>query len=246
MGEIVPYGEHPLQALKYFRHDPSYKHTLVLIHGGAWRDPNNTFDDFQELVLLLNKLPETDGTNIVGVNYRLSPQFKHPAHIQDVVLALQKVVVDTGSNSVSIVGHSVGATLMLQLLNYSEMTGSTQHLDLGIRSLYFLDGIYDVPDLVDEYGAPYKEFVDLAFSESQVRESTQMTWGREIPLQLLAQNYIVVQSNQDELLSGRQTARFLAFLTNRGVQPHHFEGDWGAHEEVYKRAEVADIIRQYM
>lgn len=251
----IAYGGEPLQKIKIFNFSPENSHTIVFIHGGAWRDPNNTFLDFNELVgYLLEKY------NLIGVNYRLSPEYKHPYHLVDVARAIAKIQTIVGSDSdYSFVGHSVGATLLLQLLNYQDIItlGGAGHdesdgnlierlpkLLLNIHSIFFVDGIYDIGDLIAEYGAPYKAFVDSAFQdEKHYMEASQMTWSISKMFDYAVQP-VVIQSTQDELLSTRQSEAFLEFLKKREISAEYLFGDWGKHEEIYRRRELAEIIEK--
>lgn len=249
----ISYGDNPLQKINIFNFSPENSHTLVFIHGGAWRDPNNTYLDFNELV---GYLPEE--YNMFGVNYRLSPEWKHPCHLVDVMSAVAKIQAIVGSDSdYSYVGHSVGATLLLQLLNYREIMNLASSDDdksddylieniglLNVHSMFFVDGIYDIGDLIAEYGAPYKLFVDCAFqNERHFLEASQMTWS--LPKQFDYDfNAVVIQSGQDELLSLRQSDIFVEFLKKRGVEVEYLIGDWGEHEEVYRRRELAEMIEK--
>lgn len=245
----VPYGEHPLQTLKYFHYSASNEHTLFLLHGGAWRDPNNTYDDFRDLVDSLRKNFSHLPVNLIGINYRLSPEVTHPEHLVDVLKAIEKVSRDVGLKRVHFVGHSVGATLLLQLLDHRKMveladtkqTVPRLHLDVGY--LFLVDGIYDMVDLIEEYGGPYRDFVENAFtSRAQYANASQMTWACDEPFEITSFKPVVVMSRQDELLSLRQTQRFLGFLDARNVDYEYVEEDWGAHEEVYRREELARTI----
>lgn len=251
----IAYGGDPLQKIKIFNFSPENSHTIVFIHGGAWRDPNNTYLDFNELVgHLLKKY------NLIGINYRLSPEHKHPDHLVDVVTAIAKIQAIVGSHSdYSFVGHSVGATLLLQLLNYQDIItlGHAGHdeshenaicslpkLLLNIHSIFFVDGIYDIKDLIAEYGAPYKGFVDSAFQdEKYYLEASQMTWSLSKTFDY-AFRPVIIQSTQDELLTSRQSEAFFEFLKKRDIPVECLSGDWGKHEEVYRRRELAEIIEK--
>lgn len=268
----ISYGSHPLQKLKVFYHLPENDHTLLLIHGGAWNDPANTYDDFKELAGHL--MASIKGhVNVVGVNYRLTPEVIHPFHLYDVVLGIQKLVESLGTSKLLVAGHSVGATMLLQLLNYKQIiisgfeelkdvkfdkngeliTGLNDanfedllklpELDISLEHLFFIDGIYDVVDLVAEYGGPYERFVDRAFvSRKQYKEAVQISSKEFTGFDLDFKRVVVLQSLQDELLSLRQTEGFLAFLGKNKVEYEYFKEPWGAHEEVYRRKELASII----
>lgn len=245
----VSYGTHPLQKIKLFKHDLKNERTIVFVHGGAWRDPNNTFMDFADLAQQLDDLP---ATNLIGVNYRLSPEVEHPFHLMDLVCAIDKIQQLNGPTEWTFVGHSVGATLILQLLNYQDIIGLTKQsptmcyhaLDLKISSIFFIDGIYDIVDLIEEYGDPYYLFVKPAFGLESYADASQMTWklkDRELDKEFRA---VIIQSKEDELLSERQSSRFFEFIHKRCLSCIYTCQDFGKHEEVYKRKEVADIIRR--
>lgn len=244
---IITYGEHPLQTIKYFYFSESNTRTIVLIHGGAWRDPNNTYDDFLPLCQHLTHTKK-DCYNLVGINYRLSPDIKHPAHLLDVITALLWIQKHTPSQFILLVGHSVGATLILQLLNYKQILGQT-HSSIPVDptfcvdTVYFVDGIYDIPQLIEEYGDGYKEFVLCAFSiEENYINATQLSMADPPKLAHIPRKVVICQSKQDELLSENQTNLFIRYLTKYGINFVYLHENWGLHEEVYRRKELADLI----
>src|SRR5262245_20984826 len=51
---------------------------LVFVHGGTWRSGR------KERYAPLGRVFARQGIGTVVINYRLSPQVKHPAHVQDV------------------------------------------------------------------------------------------------------------------------------------------------------------------
>lgn len=240
----VPYGPHPLQNVKLFQFSPSHQNTLVLVHGGAWRDASNTFDDFITLVGYLTR--SLKQTNIIGVNYRLSPEVTHPAHLEDLISSLQFLKEEYGVTRVLAAGHSVGATLLLQLLNYDSImrnaSGACPDLEVTLENLFFIDGIYDMVDLIQEYGSGYQEFVENAYGGKSHAEASQLTWLQARGFEVGCDKIFVLQSSEDELLSLRQSAKMVDFLAAQNVPFEYVEAPWGGHEEVYRRREVADII----
>lgn len=241
-GSIVSYGDHELQTIKYFHFQPSNSQSLVFIHGGAWRSPKNTYDDFLNIIDLLKP---TCHYNLVGINYRLSPKVKHPAHLEDVFHGLQTIQKNTMTKLFLLVGHSVGATLILQLLNYHELARKHNVCnDLVFENVYFVDGIYDVPELLKEY-TEYKSFVMEAFSgETDYREATQVSKEGFTSFECVPKTLIVVHSKQDELLSERQARLFAHFLCQHKVTYTFVEENWGKHDQVYMRKELADLIAE--
>lgn len=252
-GSIVKYGSHELQTIKYFHFNPENTRSIIFVHGGAWRDPNNTYDDFLELT---NKIAtKVTSLNLIGINYRLLPEVRHPVHIQDVVLALDRIYKDTPTELILFVGHSAGATLILQLLNLSLIKDSSEAnssisddltlpvgLTTALHNFYFVDGIYDIPELVKEY-PDYESFVSDAFScQTHYRNVTQLDIENFNAFEFQPRGVIIVQSKQDELLSSRQSNLFAEFLSKHALEFTLYKEDWGTHEEVYRRSELASII----
>lgn len=238
MTQVVNYGQDPLQTMKIFTYSPDYKKSIVFIHGGAWRDPRNTYDDFAELV---ENLPSN--VNYISLNYRLSPSVKHPTHLLDVVYALSYLQKELGIKRTLLVGHSVGATLILQLLTYKALLGEKAiPLTVELENLYFIDGIYNIPDLLEEYPS-YLLFVNEAFaSEKDYEGATSITGPSQFDLNYVSVN--IVQSLEDELLSERQLTVFALFLKAKGIQYTDRRGHWGKHEEVYRRREIAEFVTE--
>lgn len=283
---IVSYGEHPLQRLKFFQFDKSNDETLLLIHGGAWRDPNNTYNDFKDMISHIQKNQYAAKYNLIAMNYRLSPEVKHPFHLWDVLKGVQFLVQNYDIHKILIAGHSVGATLMLQLLDYNKIldtgfqilvedlkadksrTETDLHVPLKkerilmneameklqLRTFYFIDGIYDIVQLISEYGGPYEGFVNTAFSSpEQYGEATQLSsstvdigspfsYNTHLANIRNELNLVILQSNQDELLSMRQTNLFTEYLTQKNLNFKPFVGEWGGHEHVYRHEDVANIV----
>lgn len=210
---VVSYGLHPLQQIKVFAYDPAVTKLVIFIHGGAWRDPNNTYDDFKEFAV---------DANAFGVNYRLLPEVKHPAHLEDVEAAIAYIKAQYGVSEYSVVGHSAGATLALQLRETPQR-------------LFLLDGIYDLAELISEY-PDYRSFVDEAFDcpgDSVFPFTSPAT-------------YVIIQSLDDELLSGNQSKVLMAQLDSKGIPYDYKVGHWGKHEEMYRNPDVVALVNLYL
>lgn len=251
-GSIIKYGSHDLQKIRYFHYDPANTRLIVFVHGGAWRDPQNTYEDFSELTLAIAQ--ENPHVSLVGLNYRLLPEVRHPAHLRDLVLALTRIYEVSPAESILLVGHSVGATLILQLLNLTQILRSASSevddsdyptlptgLQTALDTLYFIDGIYDIPKLTKEY-PEYSDFVLDAFGKAGQRNVTQLDLEEFHAFEYKPREIVVVQSTEDELLSRCQTMLFTAFLKQNGSSYSLFEENWGKHEEVYRREELALLI----
>lgn len=271
MNDTIAYGEHLLQKIKVYSFRPSIKHAIVFIHGGAWTDPRNSYDDFRDMISRI-KTSISSRFNIFGINYRLSPEVKHPFHLFDVVQAISLLVNSYQVKELLFVGHSVGATLMLQLLNPrvvlndgfqilrstkdlhntslpepAQICSVLEHFEqIKFSTFFFLDGIYDVQDLVREYPS-YESFVYKCFVNDQhIREGTPVSSSktdRDLKRNSFAYDrFVIVHSLEDELVTLRQMLAFQKFLVDHNQPFTLFVGNYGAHEEVYKSKDVDTII----
>lgn len=247
----ILYGHHSLQKVKFFHYSQSNDFSVIFVHGGAWRDPSNTFDDFLSLTTMLRQTEANTKFNFIGINYRLSPEVKHPFHLLDVVDALEMLRRDFGVKECLLVGHSVGATLLMQLANPTKIlllagVENTRNSSVEIRGMIFVDGIYDIVDLIAEYGKPYEEFVLEAFVNAEsYSNACQVSWNSEEHFGIGNTLIVIIHSVEDELLSLRQTTSFVNFLDQQSVAYELHTGKWGLHEEVYRRKELADLVSGY-
>ncbi|RCK63905.1 Kynurenine formamidase [Candida viswanathii] len=245
---IVAYGSHELQNVKVFNYAPTNDHTFVYIHGGAWRDPSNTFDEMAPVVA------SNPDANHIGINYRLSPGIKHPEHLIDVLRALKLINSRFKVGKITLLGHSVGATMILQLLHFKQIVkDGLKHLDseedlddlldyvkknIRFEQLLFLDGIYDVVELLKEY-PDYSSFVDDAFVNAvHARDATQLSSKNaqlDEPFSLVNKDtkFVIYQSLEDELLSMKQTHLLIDYLVSKNQKFSLHAGNWGKHEEIY-------------
>lgn len=242
---VTKYGEDPLEAAKLFHYSKSNSHTLIYIHGGAWRDPNNTYDDFSTLAEKLDNM----GVNLVGINYKLSPKYKHPSHIHDIVRCLDHLNKTYDIKQILIVGHSVGAFMALQLLNYQHFVPDCGvELNVDIFGMILVDGIYDVVELLEEYGDSYRDFVADAFhDEAHYREASQVLGKMRMePSTTLFEKAIIVQSSEDELLSGRQLECLMRMFHERKIPFRYIYQNLGKHDEVYRSHGLFCIIHEFL
>ncbi|KAI0977316.1 alpha/beta-hydrolase [Xylaria arbuscula] len=189
------YGaRHQLQKLGVWEVDPANKgkYWVVYIHGGAWRDPRVTHEDFAPSIDWILKTAADDGIAIAGfasIDYRLSPhpefpqdpattpaaQFRgaqHPDHIDDVRAALVFLQQTYGFGAdYLLLGHSAGGALAFQLLATSPFPSSgapiapqVEHPVLPVAIVGF-EGLYDFTGVDQRYGGAYAPFFRGAFGE---------------------------------------------------------------------------------
>lgn len=275
------YGPGELECIKVYRRELMTDDAIVFIHGGGWRDPANTADDFVPIMehLLNNR---SRAMNIISINYRLSPRvdteeelknqpkFRFPMHLVDVVRALDRVIAK-GFNITQLVGHSVGAGFCMQLLNYNEiiyqgipyLTDFKQELmsnlelhettqlfgKINLENIFLLDGIYDVEALIEEY-PEYIFMVRCAFDSKEHYKATSQLSNPNIsaPNKLIGPDtkIHIIHSLQDEYLSTKQSLKLQEYLEGHQIPNQLVFKNWGLHEEIYTRPEVANYMLSYI
>lgn len=165
-------------------------------------------------VLKLTNLP------LAVLEYRLTPEVAHPAHINDVVSGLSLLTSSTllecegGSakwdrGNLALAGHSVGAFLCCQLALEPPSTLKSFSVPSSVResikSIVIIAGIYDLNDMLEEY-PDYASWTEEAIGldkENLAIESVS-NWkmyedeaGRKLRV-------FVVSGKEDELVSERQ------------------------------------------
>lgn len=129
------------------------KRSCSYIHGGAWRDPRVTHEDFIPSIdwILSTSLTGDDGgssaadaiAGFASIDYRLSPHpefpqdpattpaeqyrgARHPEHLDDVRSALVFLQRTYGfAENYVLIGHSAGSSLAFQLLATSPLTSAS-------------------------------------------------------------------------------------------------------------------------
>ena len=153
------------QKLDVFRPSGSEKLPIVLfVHGGAWFMGDKDFFGVHRSVA---KSIANKGFVVIAANYRLSPDVKHPAHVEDVAKALAWIfanpTVHGGDVSkVSLVGHSAGAHLVTLLATDSDLwdkNGGPKASDrasvcgvVGLCGVYRIPGGNQIKNLAEQIG----------------------------------------------------------------------------------------------
>ncbi|KAG7810968.1 hypothetical protein KL921_002596 [Ogataea angusta] len=241
---------------------------IVYIHGGAWVGESHTYNELGPLIdkldLQLNNGTYTTEQQVTEIqlfvlDYRMSPEVVHPDHILDVLHALS-FIHKLDINKVSLIGHSAGSTMCTQILEYKTFLGfygiefslSVPDID----SIVFLDGIFDIPKMLEEYPSYLQEFVEIAFkSELDWSERCNMVHykmtsdlKREIRDKFNSlRKTIIAHSTKDELLSTTQPTEFCKWLDQ--LPYTHYEyivQDMGRHNETYESDGLVSIIIQHL
>lgn len=123
---------------------------LIFVHGGGWTSGD------KNLYAFIGRTFAQQGFVTAVINYRLSPQVQHPAHIEDVARAfawVHKNVAQYGGNAekIFVMGHSAGGHLTA-LLALDEKYLRAHGLTLAaIKGAIPISGVYDVTEVFSLY-----------------------------------------------------------------------------------------------
>jgi acetyl esterase/lipase len=157
---------------------------VIWVHGGSW-----AFGD-KDNMLYKAEYFTARGYVFVSVNYRLSPDVKHPVNAQDVADALvwlheNATHYSADSEKIFMIGHSAGAHLAALVSidgKYLEKSGGNVSILDGV---VLLDGTgYDITQLMKNANNKMKEWYTDSFGQ------TKKEWDQASPV-----NYIKPEHN---------------------------------------------------
>lgn len=217
---------------------------LIFIHGGAWIDKTNTPQDFKQLCqTIIDDNSIRQDFSLYAIEYRLSPEVKHPIHLLDVLENIYQLLQQEQIDSYQILGHSVGATLAWQVATCNkELDGliDREKVDV-IRSkltkCYLVDGIYSLKELLEEYPS-YDYFVSQAFTNVDQFKDPQASYIDLAPHVSIH----IVHSYKDELLSLRQPNYLISILQKAQLPYKVYIDDLGEHNQVYSHAKLSSYL----
>lgn len=155
---------------------------VIWVHGGSL-----TFGD-KDNILYKAEYFTARGYVFVSINYRLSPNVKHPANAQDVadaIVWLHENATDYSADSekMFLIGHSAGAQLAALVSideKYLEKAGSSPAILDGV---ILLDGLgYDIPLMMNDASAKIKEWCVDAFGNNKKE------WEQASPVNSIKEN----------------------------------------------------------
>ncbi|KAE8394355.1 Alpha/Beta hydrolase protein [Aspergillus alliaceus] len=246
--ETFSYGEdHDLQTVTVTTlSETSHKgYWIILIHGGAWRDPDITSLNFANPAeSLLASSPTYAHTQrhiaaFASISYRLSPTpnnpqnplstnpreyrgSKHPDHINDVQSALAFLQREYGfGEQYILVGHSCGGTLAFQSV-MGRFSAGVSHGPVAVLSL---SGIYDLKLLRDTFKgiSVYQDIGEGAFGADEA------IWDAVSPAVVLGKDgveggwgsgrlAVLAYSSEDSLVDAKQWEVMRTALLDRWVK----------------------------
>jgi acetyl esterase/lipase len=183
---------------------------VVFIHGGSWREGSKDY------FALVGKTLQARDLACAVVGYRLTPQVKHPAHVQDCARAVAWLVEhadEFGWNEkrIYLMGHSSGAHLAALLAldeSYLQEVGVDGARVCGVLAL---SGPYDVR-------MPIPMFTEVFGEDSRTRRrASPLDWVREdVP------PFLVLWAEHEMLGLGASGVNFRTHLRKHGARV-----EWG-------------------
>jgi acetyl esterase/lipase len=139
---------------------------LFFVHGGGWRHGDK---NFLGIYSALGTSFAKQGIGTAVINYRLSPEVKHPEHIKDVAKAFAWTEKNIGkyggrADQVFLCGHSAGGHLVSLLATDESYLKAEGLKTSAIKAVMPISGVYAVPD--DFLKSPFaRRLFDSAFGE---------------------------------------------------------------------------------
>ena len=116
---------------------------MMFVHGGKWTSGN------KNLYVGLGDTFAKRGVGVVICNYRLSPEVKHPAHIEDVAKAFAWTHDNIGkyggkTENLFICGHSAGGHLVSLLATDPQYLKAEKLSPDDVRGVIPISGVYRI------------------------------------------------------------------------------------------------------
>lgn len=189
---------------------------IVWLHGGAWTTGDKSH---------VQAKPEyftKHGFIFISVNYRLSPEVKHPAHVEDVAQALHWIRTQVhhysgDASRIIVMGHSAGAHLAALVSTnevYLNAAGSSLAL---IKGVILLDGGgYDIEKLMPQAGPKLRQWYEQAFG------TTRKQWIAASPVTYVAADksippFLILHAGQRDL-SAEEAMLLSGKLKGNGIK----------------------------
>jgi acetyl esterase/lipase len=147
----VPYAAGTRNKLDLYLPDRAGFTVALFVHGGGWCQGDKSM--YADVGNYLAR----QGIGAVLVNYRLSPEVRHPAHVQDVAAAVAWVwrhIASYGGDAgrLSLSGHSAGGHLVSLLATDETLLRPWGLSPKAIQGVVTISGVYCIGMNVSLYG----------------------------------------------------------------------------------------------
>ena len=198
---------------------------LIFIHGGGWKMGDKKHYGG------IGRLFSGEGYVTVNINYRLSPDVIHPAHVEDVAAAVAWVVNNIASyggdpGRIFVMGHSAGGHLAA-LVATDERYLAKNGLSLAtLRGSILLEGAgFDITELLTAHERLYGRMYKTAFGEDPASWADASPMNHVAPGKRIPPFLVIWAGKHDE--ARPQTQRFAEVLADAGVpvETYFAQGD---------------------
>ena len=191
---------------------------VIYVHGGGWTDGDKASGGSREIQELLAR-----GYLVFAINYRLAPEYKFPAQIQDVKCAVRHLranvaVYNLDPDRIGAWGNSAGGHLV-SLLGMTDASadfeGSGGYADQSSRVQAVVDG-YGPADLTQDF-AGFSAWGSKVFDAT--KSSLQIIM-RASPVTYVSSDappFLIVHGEDDVLVPSSQSETLYQRLTAAGV-----------------------------
>ena len=109
----IPYGSDPRQKLDLYRPETPRANgkAVIFFYGGSWE--SGTKSDY----LFVAQAFATNGLTVVVPDYRIYPEVRFPAFVEDAAVATRWTADRVGTEKLFVMGHSAGAHSALMLVS---------------------------------------------------------------------------------------------------------------------------------
>lgn len=194
MGELtIPVGPGPFPA-------------VILVHGGGWN--SRSFEDMRSIAESLS----SNGFVVFNINYRLAPEHKHPAPLEDLKQALlflksKKDEFKLDPDRIGLWGYSAGGHIVsLLALTMTDPTLKIKAVVAGGAPLDFT--WYPLSPYLKKYMGDYRDKMPTAYKEA----SPALHVHKEAP------PFFLYHAVNDRLVEFAQSAAFESKLKDVGVE----------------------------
>lgn len=163
----LAYGKHAKQKLDvYAPANAKGSPVVIFVHGGEWTKGDKSEVSYKP------KLMNESGFVFVSVNYRLSPEVKHPAHVSDIATGIRWVkdniqMYGGDPNKIVLMGHSAGCHLVTLVTLDPKYLAEVKLKPTDLRGVVaWSGGMYDLADRAKGPGT-YPPFIKQTFGDDE-------------------------------------------------------------------------------
>jgi acetyl esterase/lipase len=232
----------------YYERGLQARPVVIYIHGGAWSQGD------KDLFIYLGEVLRDMGFTGVIINYRLTPDVTHPAHVEDCASAVAwvyKNIQKYGGNpeNIFLCGHSSGAHLASLLALDEKYLSKHDVSKANITGVISLAGVYRLYKEKGENVPPFfAEVFSSAFGDD---EQTRIDASPINHVKKNAVVFLILFGEKENRYMKKQSIDFFEALVDKDVEAEIRELTGLDHVSIVteiwnKDSEIADIIEDFV